>query len=154
MASEWFLKVLAFCLGFKHESPEELRVGGKVIRLEMVFKQISYKLAKSEIESIYRIGAILYSEEELERVKQKLLEGESVHFSFPTSGFDFEDDFINFFCIETKGGKYYILANSDLYDYNLEEEALLLLEVNRDQIKNDLENLGPYYSSTEDLVQS
>jgi len=126
-----FLKILAFLLGFKDESYEELEKKGRKMRLDMINKQIGNEIPLNldSIKEIYIVGAIEYSQTEMHAIRSKLLKSETHNFSFPN--FDPSKDYINFYQVATYDNRYFIYASSDkgkLKDLN---ESLMMVEIKR-----------------------
>jgi len=124
-----FLKVLAFLLGFKDESYEELEKKGRRIRQIMIGNQLRTKLGIYSIDEIYHMGSIEYSEADLRSIESKLLKGETPTFNF--SEFSPSKSYINFYQIITTDRRYFIYAMSDNNTFKDVDNMLMTVELKR-----------------------
>ena len=86
--------------------------------LEEVNKKIG--LLDSQVVSINRIGAILYSDESLKNLEEKIKESIQIELSFPNH-FDPRQTYINIYELMTIDTKKYIILEIDYADFRLPE---------------------------------
>jgi len=122
-----FLKVLAFLLGFKDQSPEEHAEGGRKIRLSMINSKLKTHIPPESIKEIYAVGAIEYSLDVMNDVKSMLLSGNVSKIDFPK--FDPNKSYINFYQITTNDDRFYIYAMSDQHNFEELDDSLMMIEI-------------------------
>jgi hypothetical protein len=138
--NEVFLRILAFMLGIKHESPEELARSGRKLKGESIINSVANRIHRENIESIWRLGAIEYSDKKLAEIAEILRQGTQYEFSIPTT-FNFEGDYIDFYQITTKDNRYFIYAMSDTYAISKGDGEMMFVEI-KDRYSTDNFKVG------------
>lgn len=125
---EIFLKVLAFLLGFKHESYAVMAIkGGELLRKQLL-QELEPLIDTKQIYGITTVGAIAYSDE-VEDIKMRLNKGEEVAFSYPKE-FDGLADYIDFYQVESIDNSCYILARSNMASIGDNGKIFFFIKIN------------------------
>jgi hypothetical protein len=139
------LKILAFILGIKYETPEELAISGKILRAQYLIDLVSKDIPIGNLQSIWLLGGIDYDESSLINLKEKLVKGDRVKFAIPQN-FNFEGDYIDFYQITTKDNRYFIIGTSDTFSPSKEDGVMLFVEIKSPYATDDLPTKRCYFS--------
>lgn len=140
----FFLQVLAYILGFKHENTKELETRGREMKQYILLKKLSNRLDLSEIESVWLIGAIEYSKSKAQEIKGLHERGYRYDFKFPTD-FNFKGDYIDFYQVATKSKRYYLISMSNTFVIGKDDDVTMFFEVRTPYSTSNLSNELLYY---------
>jgi hypothetical protein len=141
---QFFLRILAFVLGFKHENPKELESRGREMKQDMLLKKLNNRIDLAELESIWLIGGIEYSEPKANKIKELHEQGLRYDFKIPTN-FDFEGDYIDFYQVATKSKRFYLIAMSDTFALSKDDDVMMFFEVRAPYSTSNLSPKLLYY---------
>jgi hypothetical protein len=123
-----FLRIFEFIFGIKHKTPKERAAAGEKLIVEAIFSASASMIKSHDVESIWLVGSIDFNEDQLSRVKEKLLNGENVTFS-ESESFDFAGDYIDFYQIDTKDKRHFIIAMSDFFMLQKKDKPMFFVEL-------------------------
>lgn len=140
------LKILAFLLGIKHKTTAEHVIAGRKLTVQAIMKCVQPQLAENDIQDIWLLGAIEYSEDKLSYIKGLLTAGGEFQFS-PPANFDFKGNYIDFYQLSTKDNRYFILALSNTFALHKENSKMMFVAIERSYPTNKLEQSWNYYKA-------
>ncbi|MCZ8215896.1 MAG: hypothetical protein O9262_06625, partial [Cyclobacteriaceae bacterium] len=100
----------------------------------------------AELESIWLIGGIDYSESKVNNIKQLHEQGLRYDFQIPIN-FNFEGDYIDFYQIATKSKRFYLIAMSDKFAFDKDDDVMMFFEIAAPYSTSNLSSKLLYYSN-------
>ena len=139
--SELIVKILAFCLGIKRQSPEEMAAAGARIRVKQIIDSIQSRsrIELNNVSSIWNVGCIKVRENRLNVALETFQQGNLFKFD-DLKSFDFGGDYVDFYQLEMKDHQYFIVAITDMASPSMREKVLMFNPI---KSSYDISNLQP-----------